>query len=107
MHEIYIPVVMMADLITAGDQYGWADLRRATMAEMWGHDMDVPDIIFQFTSALYVLEGITVGGVFLGHAATIFIPGALISGYIYTSNILKLYMFGKYDLIPHYLIEKF
>lgn len=32
----------MADLMAAGDQVGWSDLRRATMAEIWGVAMEVP-----------------------------------------------------------------
>ena len=82
---------MRADLMAAGDQFGCADLRRATMPETWGHDIDVPDIMFQLTGYLYASEGTTVGGVFVGHAANIFSPGALMSGYL----IQKSYYAGQ------------
>jgi len=39
----FLPVVMIADLIAAGVQEGYKDLKRPTIPEMWGHDMDVPE----------------------------------------------------------------
>jgi len=36
---------MIADLIMAGLQEGYFVLRRPTMPETWGHDMEVPDIM--------------------------------------------------------------
>lgn len=76
------PVVMRADLMAAGDQLGWADLMRATIPEMWGHDIEVPDCIFHFTSNLSscVEVEVIIGGVSGGHAANMFTPGALMSG---------------------------
>ena len=69
---------MRADLMAAGDQLGCADLRRATMPETWGHDIEVPDWKFHFTLRLSSL--LKLGGVSVGHAANIFSPGAVKSG---------------------------
>lgn len=74
----YIPVVIRADRMAAGDQLGWADLIRATTPETWGHDMDVPDWKFHFTDR--PSDGNRVGGVLGGHAANTPIPGAVMSG---------------------------
>lgn len=41
--EFSSPVVMIADLIAEGLQSGWRVLRRPTMPETCGHDIDVPD----------------------------------------------------------------
>ena len=54
----------MADLIMAGDQSGWTDLSKATIAETWGHAMDVPDMS-SYESRL---------------AANMLTPGAAMSG---------------------------
>ena len=75
---LVLPVVMRADLIAAGDQWGCADLRRATTPDTWGHDIEVPDRKFQFTDRLSI--GNEVGGTLGGHAANILIPGAVMSG---------------------------
>lgn len=40
---MYLPVVMMADLMAASLHLGWMDLRRAATAETWGHDIEVPE----------------------------------------------------------------
>lgn len=69
---------MRADLIAAGDQCGCTDLRRATIPDTWGHDIDVPDSKFQSTDRSSPEN--TDGGTFGGHAANMFTPGALISG---------------------------
>lgn len=42
-----IPVVTSADFMAAGLQVGWIDLRRATMPDIWGQDMEVPDSILK------------------------------------------------------------
>lgn len=34
---------MRADLIAAGLHSGWMAVRRATIADIWGHAMDVPE----------------------------------------------------------------
>jgi len=75
----FLPVVMRADLMADGDQFGCADLIRATAPDTWGHDIDVPDWKFHFTERLSL--GDNVGEVSVGHAASIFTPGALTSGY--------------------------
>lgn len=64
-----------ADLIAAGLQSGWIDLRSATTAEMCGHDIDVPESIAKLTGLL-VGDNMEAGG----HAAKMFTPGAAISG---------------------------
>lgn len=40
----FSPVVMIADLIAAGLHEGYKVLKRPTMPETWGHDIDVPEI---------------------------------------------------------------
>ena len=37
------PVVIMADLIAAGN-FGWNDFTYAATPATWGHDIEVPDI---------------------------------------------------------------
>jgi hypothetical protein len=39
------PVVTSADFIAAGLHVGWIALRRATMPDTWGQDMEVPESI--------------------------------------------------------------
>lgn len=39
-----IPVVTMADFISAGDQSGCNDLSNATIPVIWGAAIDVPDL---------------------------------------------------------------
>lgn len=69
--KLGIPVVIMADLMAAGDQVGWSDLRRATMAEIWGVAMEVPVCMVKPPS--FVMSN--------GEVATnIATPGAPISG---------------------------
>lgn len=93
---------MRADLIMAGDQEGCADARRATIPDTCGHAIDVPEIIFHFTStSLYISDGATVGAVFSGHAANIFTPGAVMSGYIYILLIIStalLHIYYMYSM---------
>jgi hypothetical protein len=44
VHKSYnLPVVMIADLIAAGLQSGWRDLRSPTSPATWGHDIEVPE----------------------------------------------------------------
>jgi hypothetical protein len=70
---------MRADLMVDGDQLECTDLIRAATPDTCGHDIDVPDWKFHFTRRSSV--GSNVGGVLVGHAAIIFTPGAVISGY--------------------------
>lgn len=82
---------MIALLIAAGDQSGWADWRSAITPATWGHDIDVPD--WKFHSIDRWSPGNSVGGVLGGHAANIPIPGAVISGCThqrYTKNQYSL-----------------
>lgn len=69
---------MRADLMAAGDQFGWADLIRAATPATWGHAIEVPDWKFQLTERLSKDD--EEGGVSGGHAAKMFTPGALMSG---------------------------
>jgi hypothetical protein len=41
----YVPVVMRADMIIAGDQSGWNDLTYAAAPLACGHAMDVPEMM--------------------------------------------------------------
>lgn len=41
------PVVISADFIAAGLHVGWIALRRATMPDTWGQDMEVPESILK------------------------------------------------------------
>lgn len=70
---------MMADLIAAGDQCGYADLRSKTRPVTWGQAMDVPDSKFHSTDRLSTSypEGEDLGD----QAANMFTPGALMSGF--------------------------
>ena len=65
-----IPVVMMADLIAEGDHEGCTALTKVAIPVMWGQDIEVPDIILNFIPA-------EAGD----HAARMFNPGAVTSGY--------------------------
>lgn len=67
----YAPVVTRADLMAAGDQEGWRALRRATMLEICGVAIEVPENIAYPLSANPSCAEV---------AAKIFTPGALISG---------------------------
>lgn len=74
----HVPDVIRADLMAALLQSGCTALRSTATAETWGHDMDVPESIWYLTTLLSA-------GTFNGddaslHAATIFRPGAVISG---------------------------
>ena len=44
------PVVISADLIAAGLHVGWIALRRATMPDICGQDMEVPDSILKLSA---------------------------------------------------------
>ena len=76
---------MRDDLIAAGDHAGWNDLTYAAAAEACGQDIDVPEIILYVDSLLSneVPETEATGD----HAAKMFEPGAVKSGYIYTMVI--------------------
>ena len=43
------PVVIIADLMAAGLHLGFRVLRRPTMPETWGQDMDVPEYTIKGT----------------------------------------------------------
>lgn len=45
----FLPVVIRADLIAAGLQLGYIELRRATIPETWGQAMEVPDSILKLS----------------------------------------------------------
>jgi hypothetical protein len=68
---------MIADLIAAGLQSGWALLRRPTMPEICGHDMDVPDIMLNFRGLSLASMGCTPSL----KAARMLSPGAVTSGF--------------------------
>ncbi|OAY64549.1 hypothetical protein ACMD2_14352 [Ananas comosus] len=70
-------VVMIADLIAAGDQSGCAPLISAAMPLRWGVDIEVPDIILKVAEVTFVSDGPT----WKGHAATTFRPGPMMSGF--------------------------
>lgn len=76
--KYFLPVVMMADLIAAGDQSGWNDLTYAATPAACGQDMEVPDAILYLTCLLSSgsrdIEAIG------EYAAKISTPGALMSG---------------------------
>lgn len=69
---------MSADLIAAGLQVGWIALRRATMPDTWGQDMDVPDSILK--SSENSSFSITTGDAAGDQEAKMLTPGAAMSG---------------------------
>jgi hypothetical protein len=77
--DVILPVVIIADLMAAGDQSGWRVWRRPTTPDMWGHDMEVPDITLNFTRLLS--KSRPVGEVASVYAASTLTPGAVISGF--------------------------
>ena len=70
--------VIMADLMAAGLHFGWRALRRPTMPETWGQDIEVPDIVMYGTVLLS--NGSPVGLTAPENAAIMFTPGAVTSG---------------------------
>ena len=78
--QIHSPVVIIADLIDAGLQVGWRVLRRPTMPETWGHDIEVPDI--ELNRTLRVSKSWFVGPCAFVKAAITLTPGAVISGWV-------------------------
>jgi hypothetical protein len=66
---------MIADLMAAGDQSGWALFSRAAMPLRCGQDIEVPEIMLNvdFVSVLFSTE--------TGHAARMLTPGPIISGF--------------------------
>lgn len=44
-----LPVVTRADLIAAGLHVGWIDFIRATMPDIWGQAIEVPDSILKLS----------------------------------------------------------
>ena len=65
-----LPVVMMADLIADGDHEGWTALTMVAIPVTWGQAIEVPErMLYMFPAAG-------------DHAARIFSPGAVTSGYI-------------------------
>ncbi|KAL6574146.1 hypothetical protein OROHE_001688 [Orobanche hederae] len=78
---------MRADLMAALLQSGCMALSRADAAPICGQDIDVPDRILYFTtrlsSAIFVGEDASL------QAASIFIPGAVISGCIARKRFIQ------------------
>lgn len=70
--QAMIPVVMMADLMVAGDQEVCTDLIKATIPVTCGQAIEVPERMLEF---MFAVAG--------DQAARIFSPGARTSGYIY------------------------
>lgn len=68
----------MADLMAAGLHSGWRFLRRPTMPETWGQDIEVPDMVMKGTRRLS--RSLSIGPVAPVKAAMILTPGAVISG---------------------------
>lgn len=73
MKFTFSPVVTRADFIAAGLHVGWIALSRATIPDMWGQDMEVPDSILKVSGDL---DGERTGD----QEAKILTPGAVISG---------------------------
>ncbi|PON57783.1 hypothetical protein PanWU01x14_171450 [Parasponia andersonii] len=73
-----LAVVIMADLMAAGLQSGWADLSRAAAPPTWGQAIDVPDRMLN--SVFRVSESNPVGPIASVHAARMLTPGAIKSG---------------------------
>ena len=76
-----LPVVMMADLIEAGDQFGWNDFTYAAAPLTCGHDMEVPDM--NVKSEYWVSPFNPVRDLRRVYDAKMSIPGAEISGCIF------------------------
>lgn len=76
--RVFWPVVIIADLIAAGLQSGWRVLRRPTMPETWGHDIEVPDT--ELNRTLRLSKSWLVGPCASVYAAITLTPGAVISG---------------------------
>lgn len=74
-NTIVIPVVMIADFIAEGDHEGCTALTRVAIPVTWGQAIEVPDKILNFIPA-------AVGD----HAARMFNPGAVTSGYNIARN---------------------
>lgn len=74
----YLPVVMRAVMIIAGDQSRWKDFTYAATPVAWGHAMDVPEMMLYSVNVLSLrLPDTGDSGV---HAARMSIPGAARSG---------------------------
>ena len=74
-----VAVVIRAERIAAGLHVRCCALMRAAKPLMWGHDIDVPEMMLKFTLRGSSLN--PVGGVSLGHAARTFKPGPSTSGF--------------------------
>ena len=76
---VYVPVVMIADLIAAGLQSGWRALRSPAMPATCGHDsMEVPDSALKRTRRSS--KASPVGPTCPVNAARMLTPGAVMSG---------------------------
>jgi len=69
--SIGIPVVIRADFTAAGDQLGCKALISATIPEIWGVDIEVPESMAYSPS---------IDGLWGEVAANMWTPGAVISG---------------------------
>lgn len=77
----FLPVVTSADLIAAGLQVGWIPLRRATMPEIWGQAMEVPESSLKFSGdAMFRGESSELEEEAGDQEASISTPGAAMSG---------------------------
>lgn len=74
-----LPEVIIADFITAGDQFGWKDLTYAAVPATCGQAIEVPDIIVNFEYCVSPFSPVSVcRGVYDAKMST---PGAAISGF--------------------------
>lgn len=87
-----IPVVIMADLIAAGDQEGWTVFTKAAIPVTWGQDIEVPETMLYI---MFPLAG--------DHAARMFNPGAVTSGYAAWES--KLEIVSKLNSVKWYLVK--
>lgn len=72
--------MISADFIAAGLHIGYLAFRRATIPDMWGQDMEVPDSILKLSGGILFLL-ISVSGDEAGdQEAKTLTPGAVMSG---------------------------
>lgn len=84
----FLPDVIKADLIAAGDHVGQNDLTYAAAPVTCGHDIEVPDMMLYGTCLVSSGSSVTVEAG--DHAAKMSTPGAVRSGYIYQQERSEL-----------------
>lgn len=90
-----VPVVIMADLIADELQCGYIDFKSTAVADTWGHDIDVPEMMLYFTLLLSLSS--FVGDDDSLQAASMFKPGAVISGCkkkLFYNQVKTFFFFG-------------